>query len=85
MQVQKDIGYINSIFFFYVSYLDPNCVGAWGDCTNGATCIQTYLISRKATNVGTACEAANRDTQTCTDLSNCGNSKIKFSFKITKN
>lgn len=84
MQVQKDIGYINSIFFVYVFCLDPNCVGSWGDCSNGATCIQTFLISREATNVGAACEAANGDVQTCPDSSNCGNSKIKFSCKFAK-
>ena len=58
------------MFFFC---LGQDCIGSWGGCSNGATCIQTYTIATEVSGSGTACEANNGDTKACTDSSNCGN------------
>ena len=45
----------------------------WSDCSNDGDCVQTYVEVTPAAYGGAACSAATiGDTQTCSDISDCG-------------
>ena len=42
------------------------CIGEWGDCTDDATCTQTFAVTRALVGGGADCTSpAAGDTQTC--------------------